>query len=531
MSRTESIARRLSWFPCVAILFCLVSFSAQQTVTIQGTVADLDSGHPLPNVLILLSSDAGYFRANSDTAGRFAIEGLTPGDYKAEVTRDGYLWTKRRSGPAAVTITQDLRNLSFRLLKASAITGQILNEHADPDSGILVTALRLEYRNGIHVLDRVPPKDGSRTSTATDRRGEYRLYGLEPGEYYLRAGSGFGATYYPGTTDPNLAVPISVPAGRDLAGVGMTLARATMYSVTVTVAGQPEPTGFLVAGDGAITGLPSIATIRLRDSSKVLDAFNSSSSMLRAIGGNRYRSPLLLPGDYNLAFTSPSRLYGYLAFDIRDRDVDAGTLTLTRGITLNGRIRTAASQVELKPMTLLLSSINGANPTVSNYTTSAGTVTLSNVPEGQYWLEFRTLPRDIYVQSVRYGERPPVVGDIAVGRETEGPLEIVLAMGGTVSGTVRGTRGETLPYSSVLVYPSRGRQHPALFKSMEADKNGAFAFYGMPPGEYRVLAWEDALPLLHEDPAFLSTFEQRATIVTVQDGSSATADVRAILNP
>ena len=495
------------------------AFVTQQPLTIQGTVSDLGSGQPLANALIVLSGDGGYFRTNTDASGRFVIEAMAAGDYKVEVTRDGYFWSKRQSGPATVTVSQDLRNLTFRLLKASAISGRILNEYGDPDPTVGVMALRLEYRNGIRVLNFPRPVAWSRISATTDRNGDYRLYGLEPGEYYLRAGSRSGGTYYPGTTDPNLAVPVSVPPGRDLTGVGMTLLRAKMYSVNAALAVPQAGT----AGR-ELTSLV-IGSVRPRDTSAVVDltAVGSSQS---SIDPARY-SARLLPGDYELSMTWPTlRLFGGATFTIKDQDVDLGTIAASPGITIAGRIRMADSRSELKPMALLLTPVNSILGGANGNTTAGGTVNIQNVPDGQYWLEFRTLPRDVYVESIHYGVRAPGVGDIAVGKESEGPIEIVLATGSTVAGTVRNSRGEIVPYSNVLIYPARGRQHPTSFKTAEADKNGSFAFYGVAPGEHRVLAWEDALPSLHRDPKFLSSVEQRGTMVMV--GGNVMLEVRAI---
>jgi hypothetical protein len=53
-----------------------------------------------------------------------------------------------------------------------------------------------------------------------DDRGEFRLYGLQPGDYYLSiSGSGpvgaLGTTYYQGTLDETQAVAIHVEAGEE----------------------------------------------------------------------------------------------------------------------------------------------------------------------------------------------------------------------------------------------------------------------------------------------------------------------------
>ncbi len=132
------------------------------------------------------------------------------------------------------------------------------------------------------------------------------------------------------------------------------------------------------------------------------------------------------------------------------------------------------------------------------------------------------------MQSVRYGARLPQRGDILVGTEPEGALEIALGIGSTVSGIVRNARGEAAPYSSVLLYPASGQSRPGSSKTAETDQNGFFTIPGVGPGEYRALAWEDALPSLHLDPEFQRTLTPRATAVVVSSGTPATLDLRVV---
>jgi hypothetical protein len=63
---------------------------------------------------------------------------------------------------------------------------------------------------------------------------------------------------------------------------------------------------------------------------------------------------------------------------------------------------------------------------------------------------------------------------------------------------------------------------------MTTDKSGLFQFRGLPPGEYRVLAWEDVDPGAWFNPAFLATFERYVTAITLSEGRGQTMNVTAI---
>jgi hypothetical protein len=95
---------------------------------------------------------------------------------------------------------------------------------------------------------------------------------------------------------------------------------------------------------------------------------------------------------------------------------------------------------------------------------------------------------------------------------------------------VRNARGEVVPYSPVLVYPLTG--HARFFKTVETNTSGAFTITGVGPGEYRGLAWEDALPALYRGPKFLSTLNAHATTVIVRSGVSANLELKVVpVNP
>jgi hypothetical protein len=58
-----------------------------------------------------------------------------------------------------------------------------------------------------------------------------------------------------------------------------------------------------------------------------------------------------------------------------------------------------------------------------------------------------------------------------------------------------------------------------LYRMTTADQNGQFAMQGVPPGEYKLFAWEDVDPGAYMDPEFLKPHESRAQRVTVQANS------------
>jgi hypothetical protein len=66
------------------------------------------------------------------------------------------------------------------------------------------------------------------------------------------------------------------------------------------------------------------------------------------------------------------------------------------------------------------------------------------------------------------------------------------------------------------------------YRVFTTDKSGQFQFRGLPPGEYRMLAWEDVDPGAWFNPAFLAVNERYATAMTLDEGKNQRIDVTAI---
>jgi hypothetical protein len=102
-----------------------------------------------------------------------------------------------------------IEHIDFALPRTAVIEGRIADETGDPIGGVTFFAVRTEYFRGRRQL--VP----GTTPTSTDDAGHYRVAGVSPGTYVLRAMSretwtvrrdggkelmGFAPTYFPGTS-------------------------------------------------------------------------------------------------------------------------------------------------------------------------------------------------------------------------------------------------------------------------------------------------------------------------------------------
>jgi carboxypeptidase family protein len=138
---------------------------------------------------------------------------------------------------------QEITDVLFRLIRAGVITGKVVDDTGEPMFRVNVVVLhkpseeeREEYGPR---FKKVEITTGS--GTQTDDRGEYRISGLKPGEYYVKAievgfgrfsgqeggearmlvqdlGSEFAPMYFPGVLQLDQAQAVGVAGGRRNAG-------------------------------------------------------------------------------------------------------------------------------------------------------------------------------------------------------------------------------------------------------------------------------------------------------------------------
>jgi len=74
--------------------------------------------------------------------------------------------------------------------------------------------------------------------------------------------------------------------------------------------------------------------------------------------------------------------------------------------------------------------------------------------------------------------------------------------------------------------PHRGEKR--LFKSTTTDQNGHFVFQGVPPGDFKVFAWEKIEPDAYTSPEFLQPYEKLGESVHITEGSRNSVQVDLI---
>ena len=515
---------------------------------VSGMVVKLAGSEPLKNARVqLLNQDnrAENHSAVTDAGGRFELRGLDPGRYRLAVRRDGFVtqsYGQKKPGDPGALLTlrarQEVKDLLFRLIPSAVIAGRVINDDGDPLPWVQVSALRETYAGGKKTLF-------SETTVPTNDLGEYRLFGLPPGRYFIRADYkpneritgrgemegrddveplGYVPMYYPSGTEPARASPITVKAGEEIPALEVLLRRVEVFTVrgriysTASRRSNPNFNVFLSPrGEEAWFSLPQ------RDA--IMDEKDSSNFTFRDV----------LPGSYVLGafwLDEGKRYQAYQSIDVGNADVEGVALTVAPGMSLNGRVTwDGQPTLEKNTLTVYLRGADGGY----GYGGRANVMppwafVLNDVYELTYRIGIAGLCNDCYLKALRYGSSTSPDDTFTPARGSNAALDLTISSkGAQVRGSV--TDVDNLPAVGVwvvLVPDEAHRSSRRLYKSASTDQYGRFELHGIAPGDYKLFSWEAAESGSWEDPEFLKDFEKQGEKISLQEGEQKTVNVTAI---
>jgi hypothetical protein len=519
--------------------------------TVSGTVVKLAGSVPLKSATVRLENldhrvQERTFSAVTDGSGHFEVTGIVPGLYMLRVVRNGFVTVfygqHSSNDPGSLlnlSAGQTMKDLLFRLMPSAVITGHIQNEEGEPLPWVRVSALRATYWRGKRRLT-------NETAVITDDHGEYRLFGLRPGRYYINATYrpgqhldpaqqdpsqdqappgklGYVPTFYPGSLDPARAISISVKSGEEIPSADFALEPTTVYSVRGHVR--------VLGARGAFEEI----ALSLESRDAIVGWTNTSRQTLSEKGDGSFAIPDVLPGSYTLVASwvdSSGRYQARQSVEVTNNDADGIQLVLTPGMNVSGQIIWDPKPTGLPPPVQVL--LRGAD-TPSAFGSDArvnsnGTFLLQNVSEGVFQLLTYGMSRDHYLKSLRVGGTEVPGDEINLIRGTPNALEITISSRGAhVQGSV--VDEDSLPAVGVwvvLVPDAKRRSEARLFKQGVTDQAGRFDLRGIVPGDYTLFSWEHVEMNAWQDPDFLKDFEGKGQSLSLQEGDGKSLQLTAI---
>ena len=242
--------RNSRWAALLLASCAAAAQSTDQLATIEGSVTNYISGEPLMRAHVSLGGNtiAGKqvrYGAVTDTSGKFSISGLPPGTYGAQVERVGFVTGSTGWPATGITLAAGDRKsgVKLQLLPFGAISGRVVNPDGEPVEFAQVTA--------------EGPAGPVGMISGTDEHGVYRLGGLRPGRYRVRAAMqmrvlppetrsdgtteiNYIPTYYPNAATAPAAGRVAVQPGSEATGIDIRLSKAPIVRVSGTVRDLPQ---------------------------------------------------------------------------------------------------------------------------------------------------------------------------------------------------------------------------------------------------------------------------------------------------
>jgi len=520
------------------------------TARIRGIVTAADSGAPIRRVVVRLSSaELREGRTTmTDGDGRYEFRDLPAGRFMLAFDKAGYVTLQygqrrpfERGRPIDLREGEHLDAVHVSLPRGSVITGRVIDEFGDPVAGAVVAAMRYRFARGQRRLMPV----GGRPAETNDL-GQYRIYGLPPGEYYVSASvrgsafdaahveeaTGYAPTYFPGTASPADAQPVAVsPGAESVADIALAPARLARISGTaVDSTGRPVSSGFvnLAPRSGPVMGALSGAPVRPDGSFTVPGVPPGSYSLVLLSGG------AMGPGRAGEAEMA------VVPVTVSGSDISGVTLMTSKGGRATGRIVLEGDPAGLSPADLRVGSVPvGDEVAMAQMGTPPGRV-------GDDWTFeltglFGARVLTVLGLGARWRLKAVYLGGADItdtgfevrGAQSLSGLEVVLTNQPTeISGTVSDAKGRPVKDYVVLIFAEDEARwtHPTLRYTMVSrpDQDGRYAAQNLPPGRYLAVALDYLEEGTASDPSLLESLRSRATPVHLGDGERKVLALRLL---
>jgi hypothetical protein len=481
---------------------------SQPVCRFAGRVLNSLTGEPLKKAQLTLRSTTSpnlTYAFATDEQGAFLHPAVAGGAYDLIVQRPGFVQMAK-----ALTIAVGDSETMVRLTPQGVITGRVVDRDGDPIVRATVEAIEAHYENGMrrYVVS---------GTTASNDLGEYRIYGLKPGTYYLGGVShgpaGDAAAYYPGSLQVSQAAPIDVPAGTEIRGIDLTLS---------------ETRGATIRGVVQAAGLPlrgvTVATIPCD-----WGPLDRVSSSVRSADG-AFELAGVEPGCHILAadsFSMGKRYSARLSLNVADSNIESVRVNLLPPIRVTGRVHSESGSAPKAGKMIVTLVARSSSVTASGSPGEDGGLSIDNIVPETYEIS-ATLPEGYFLKSARLGNVDALQSGVDVSQGESGKLDLeISATGGRVEGSV--TEGDQpSPGARVVLMPGDERNRRLRFQIATADQKGVFRISGIAPGDYRLYGFQTVDESSVQDPSYLKRFESQSKQVSIHEHGRETLQLEPI---
>lgn len=523
------------------------------TGSISGRVVGGDTGMPIRRALVTLSAQrrATY----TDHEGRYRFDELPPGSYTIFVnpgshradyqsmpfgaTLSDVTGVPTRIQPIELSDGQQLENIDITLPRSGVITGTLLGMDGEPLARFSVGALLL--RPGAEPMQR--------GGTSTDDRGRFRLFGLPPGDYVVRANpspggmggpqvevegepTGYAPTYAPGTASLDQAMRVRLPRGGEVT-VDIRLMETRVYRITGTLLnskGEASRNGSVMLARasemGSSFGSPVSPTGEF--------TFHNVPPGLYELVGRYTPQPPTGPPMMPMRPGGPEgQEYASVSVEVGNSDVENVLISTRPGATVTGRIVVEGTPPEGRKANVFVQNPERrqfmAPPLVEVKDTA---FTLKNVFTPV--LLRGSMGGEMGLKAVTLRGRDITDVPTALTDQDSGHLQILFtSMAPSIEGAVTDQRGQPVTDATVLLFGEDDATWTAFssyFRRGPLLKDGRYRLGGLREGRYFAVAVPSAFAANGGQPTreFFDALSRVATRVVLNPGETRTVDLPVV---
>lgn len=545
------------------------------TARLRGRVLSTESGGPVRRAQVRISSqDIGSKTAMTDAEGRYEFKDLPAGRFNLSATKAGFVTVQYgqtrpfESGkPIDLTEGQLLDKADFSMPRGSAISGRLVDEFGDPIADATVSAMRSVWSNGRRRL-----QPTGRTASTNDL-GQFRIYGLSPGDYYVNAtfrggdmmameiamstmagasatggpsgsipNSGYAPTYFPGTANGAEAQKITLAVGQEAQNTDFALLPVKLAKISGTVIsseGKPVDGSMINAmprnSDGA--GMMMMAGNARTDKNGNFTIMNLAPG--EYILQSRVLQIMTSGSGDNMMFTArvggdtgAESETGSLPVTVNGEDLSNVIIVTTKGASATGRVtfEDGSKPSGLTSIRVNATPVDNDAPVVGfggpgsvkadgtfELRGLAGTriVRVANLPPGWMLKAVRVNGQDVTDSGIDFKSGEAVTG-----------VEVTLTSKLTeVNGTVK-DGSQPLKDYTLVVFPDDPQKwslpNSRYVTGTRPDQEGRFQVKNLPAGSYYAIAVEYLAQGEWNDPDVLERLKSKATSFSLDEGETKT---------
>ena len=548
------------------------------TGRISGRLVTADTGSPVRRAQVRISgSEIMPKTSTTDNEGRYEFKELPAGRFNITATKSGFVTvnygqTRPFESGKAIDLSdgQAIQRADITMPRGSVISGRIVDEFGEPVPDAAVSAMRSTWQNGRRRLQAT-----GRTAMTNDL-GQYRIYGLPPGDYYVSAtmrgtqemvvtemamvaavggrsapdgpASGYAPTYYPGTPNGGQAQKISVALAQEAQNTDFGLVPVRLLKVTGTVIGSDgRPMEGIMVSTSARNPSESGPMISLggtrtdKNGNFTLNGVAPGDYMLNARG-----STVMSTSDGDRAVFTMTRTvmggggdgtqeFGSVPLTVGAENVTNVMIVTSKGTSVSGRVTyEGGTKPSANTLRIMAASPEADGPLSllggSSSVTADGTFEMkglagprlfrvANVPSGWVLKAVKLNGADITDTGIDIRGSDPISG-----------LEVVMTSKTTeIAGTVKAGNDPATDYTVVVFSedPQKWTVPTARhIASARPNQEGRFQLKNLPAGSYYAIALEYIAQGDWFDPDVLERLKARATRFTLEEGQVETLDLR-----